>query len=56
MYEPFLDLYNFSRLNPWPQVGGGLARFKSFQGYLDFLSTQIHPFKSIIPIFYNIKK
>jgi hypothetical protein len=46
-----LDLYIFSRLNPWPQVGGGLARFKSFQGYI--LPIQIHPFKRKIPIFFK---
>ena len=54
---PSLDPYIFQRLHSWPQDDGGLAKFNSFQGYLGFLSTQIHPLKSITPIFfYKIKK
>ena len=51
MSTPSLDSYIVQWPHPWLQDGGSLARFNSFQKYLRFLSTQIHPLKSTTPVF-----
>ena len=56
IYAPSLDPYIFQRLHSWPQDVGDLARFNSFQGYLGFLSTQIHSLKTITPIYFKKNK
>ena len=46
---------HFSKATPLAPRWWGSARFNSLQEYLEFLSTQIHPLKSITPnLFYKI--
>jgi hypothetical protein len=52
MYAPSLDPYIFSKATFLTPKWWSLARFKSFHGYLGFLSTQIYSLKNITPILF----